>query len=109
MSPLQINPNQLVSQQPTGLAALNGAVNKKTGKNDALRDSFDSFVGETFYGQMIKSMQKMHDKPAFMYGGRAEEAFQSQLDQTWAEQMSKATAHTFTDSMYNLFTMNRGV
>jgi peptidoglycan hydrolase FlgJ len=104
---MQINPNQLVSPQPTGLAALNAPISKKTGKSDELRESFDSFVGEAFYGQMIKSMHKMHDKPAFMYGGRAEEAFQSQLDQTLAEQMTKANAHSFTDSMYNLFVMNR--
>jgi peptidoglycan hydrolase FlgJ len=104
---LQINPNQLTTPQPSGLAALNAPASKKTGKNEELRESFDSFVGETFYGQMIKSMHKMHDKPAFLYGGRAEEAFQSQLDQTWAEQMSKANAHSFTDSMFNLFTMNR--
>ncbi len=105
---LQINPNQLVSPKPTGLDALNAAASKKTGKDAELRESFDSFVGETFYSQMIKSLHKLHDKPEFMYGGRAEEAFQSQLDQTWAQDMSKATAHTFTDSMYNLFTMNRG-
>ena len=66
---------------------------------------FDSFVGETFYGQMIKSMHKMHGKPSYFYGGRAEEAFQSQLDQTWTEQMSKATAHSFTGPMFDLFSL----
>jgi hypothetical protein len=104
---LQINPNQLVTPQPTGLAALNAPAVKKTGKTEELREAFDSFVGETFYSQMIKSMHKMHGKPAFFYGGRAEEAFQSQLDQTWAEQMTKANAHSFTDQMFNLFTLNR--
>jgi hypothetical protein len=102
-----INTNQLTTPKPTGLAALNvqGKGNAKDG--DELRGAFDSFVGETFYGQMIKSMHKMHGKPSYFYGGRAEEAFQSQLDQTWAQEMSKATAHSFTDSMYNLFALNR--
>jgi peptidoglycan hydrolase FlgJ len=104
---LQINPQQLTSPPPTGLAALNSQAAGKTGKGQDMRDAFDSFVGETFYSQMIKSMHKMHDKPAYMYGGHAEEAFQSQLDQNWAQQMSKATAHEFTDPMFNLFTLSR--
>ena len=104
---LTISPNKLANVQPADMSALN-APGKRTAKDgDELRASFDSFVGETFYGQMIKSMHKMHGKPSYFYGGRAEEAFQSQLDQTWSEQMSKATAHSFTEPMYKLFSLNR--
>jgi hypothetical protein len=99
--------SQLSTPQPTGLAALNSTGKKKPQQGEELRQSFDDFVGETFYGQMIKSMHKMSGKPAYFYGGRAEEAFQSQLDQTWAQNMSKATAHSFTEPMYHQFLMNR--
>ena len=57
---------------------------------------------------MIKSMHKLHGKPAYFYGGQAEEAFQQQLDQTWSEQMTKATAHSFTGPMFEHFMMTGG-
>lgn len=72
-----------------------------------LREAFDSFVGETFYSQMLSSMRKTQGKPAYFHGGRAEEIFQGQLDQVLSEQMSKASAETFTGPMYRLFSLNR--
>jgi Rod binding domain-containing protein len=103
---LTINAAQLSTPKTTGLSALNSAKQDK-GSDNELRQSFDSFVGETFYSQMIKSMHKLHGKPAYFYGGHAEEAFQQQLDQTWAQQMTKATAHSFTGPMFEHFMMNR--
>jgi Rod binding domain-containing protein len=101
-----LNSNQFTTPKSTGLNALNAAAG--SGKpDDEVRGAFDSFVGETFYSQMIKSMHKMHSKPAYFHGGRAEEAFQTQLDQQWTEQMSKATAHSFTEPMYKLFSLSR--
>jgi flagellar protein FlgJ len=105
---LQISPNQLTTPQMNGLLQLNQAADAGNDKDGGeLRKAFDSFVGQTFYGQMIKSLHKMQNKPAYFYGGRAEEAFQQQLDQTWTEQMSKATAHTFTGPMFDLFSLSR--
>ena len=37
--------------------------------------AFDSFVGETFYGQMLKSMRKTVGKAAYFDGGRARRFF----------------------------------
>lgn len=72
-----------------------------------VREAFDQFVGETFFGQMLKAMRKTVDKPAYFHGGQAEEMFRSQLDQMLAEKMSEASAGSFTDSMYNLFQLKR--
>jgi peptidoglycan hydrolase FlgJ len=78
------------------------------GKDDAeTRQAFDQFVGETFFGQMIKAMRKTAGKPAYVYGGRAEEIFQEQLDQTMAQQISHASADQFTGPMFELFTRQR--
>jgi peptidoglycan hydrolase FlgJ len=78
------------------------------GKDDAeTRQAFDQFVGETFFGQMIKAMRKSVGKPAYVHGGRAEEIFQEQLDQTMAQQISHASADQFTGPMFELFTMQR--
>jgi hypothetical protein len=72
-----------------------------------LRKAFDDFVGQTFYGQMLSAMRETVGKPAYMYGGRAEEVFQKQLDQLMAEKLSDATASTFTGPMYELFSLPR--
>jgi len=65
-----------------------------------VRDAFTSFVGQTFFGQLIKSMRTMVDKPAYFHGGRAEEIFRSQLDQRLAEEMSDASADRFIGPMF---------
>lgn len=72
---------------------------KGTNKAD-VKDKFTQFVGETFYGQMMKSMRSTVGKPAYFNGGRGEQVFQGQLDQTMAQQMTKASASTLADPMF---------
>ena len=76
-------------------------------QDPALRETFQQFVGETLFGQMLKSMRKTLRKPAYFHGGRAEEIFQQQLDQVLAEKMSRAAADKLASPMFELFTMNR--
>ena len=40
-------------------------------------------------------------KPAYFHGGRGEEVFRGQLNQTLAEHMSKATADRFADPLFH--------
>ena len=70
------------------------------GKTDELREKFTQFVGEAFYGQMLKAMRSTVGKPAYFYGGHAEEVFQGQLDQTLSEHLTKASASKFADPMF---------
>jgi hypothetical protein len=70
------------------------------GNSDELRERFTQFVGETFFGQMIKSMRATTGKPAYFHGGRAEEVFQSQLDQKLAEHLTEASADRFAEPMF---------
>jgi Rod binding domain-containing protein len=72
-----------------------------------LREAFTAFVGETFYNQLLGSMRKTVEKPAYFHGGRAEEVFQGQLDQTLAEDMTKATSDQFAGPMFDLFMLGR--
>ena len=81
---------------------------QQTSQSDPkLREAFNDFVGQTFYGQMLSAMRSTVDKPAYFHGGRAEEAFQSQLDQVLAEKMADASAEQFTGPMFDLFSMSR--
>jgi hypothetical protein len=88
--------------QGTGALDSSDAIPFKSKGNGAeeVREKFTQFVGETFYGQMFKAMRSTVDKPAYFHGGRAEEAFQGQLDQTMAEHMTKASASTFAEPMF---------
>ena len=72
-----------------------------------LRDAFSNFVGQTFYSQMLGSMRKTVEKPAYFHGGRGEEMFQGQLDQILAEDMTKASSDQFTGPMFELFMLGR--
>jgi peptidoglycan hydrolase FlgJ len=72
-----------------------------------LRQTFDAFVGETLFGQMLKQMRKSVSKTPYFHGGRTEEVFQQQLDQVIAEKMSRSSADKLTGPMYELFTLNR--
>src|SRR6188472_2582187 len=80
------------------VSSLSAQGKEKTGE---LREKFTQFVGEAFYGQMLKSMRSTVGKPAYFYGGRAEEVFQGQLDQTMAEHLTKASASKFADPMFD--------
>ena len=52
-------------------------------------------------------MRKTVGKAAYFNGGRAEEIFQGQLDQVIAERLTKANAHDFSGSMFELFNARR--
>jgi Rod binding domain-containing protein len=67
---------------------------------DELRERFTQFVGEAFFGQMLKSMRATVGKPAYFHGGRAEEVFQGQLDQYLAEHLTAASAERFAEPMF---------
>jgi Rod binding domain-containing protein len=91
---------QPMATAPATLSAANG--------NDAkLREAFDSFVGETFYSQMLKSMRELTGKPPYFHGGQAEEIFRDQLDQILAQEFTQATANQFTGPMFELFQLHR--
>jgi len=76
-------------------------------ESQELRQAFDSFVGQTFFGQMLKAMRKSVGKPAYFHGGQAEEVFTQQLDQVLAEKMSQASSETLSGPMFELFRTRR--
>lgn len=91
---------QLYTPAPVPPAALEG-------EEGELRQAFQSFVGQTLFGQMLQAMRKTVGKSAYFHGGRAEEIFQSQLDQVLAEKISDASAEKFSGPMFELFAMKR--
>ncbi len=72
-----------------------------------VQEKFTEFVGQTLFGSMLASMRKSVGKPAYMHGGRTEEVFQQQLDQHIVEDLTKASAATISDPMFELFNLQR--
>ena len=106
--------NSLASYEPShaGLDAAKSQVREleaaKPQASRELREKFDTFVGETFFSQLLSSMRKTVEKPAYFHGGRAEEVFQGQLDQMLSQEMTKATAGELSGPMFELFMLGRG-
>lgn len=103
-----INTLQWQSSQnsiPQRLGEIKNQKNSTLPQNGAseLKEAFQGFVGETFFQMMLKSMRTMHDKPAYMHGGQAEDIFQSQLDQEMASDLAQNSGATFTSDLYQLF------
>jgi Rod binding domain-containing protein len=97
-SALQLAGN--VPQQVAANADPSNLSAQGTEKSGELRDKFTEFVGQAFFGQMLKAMRSTVGKPAYFYGGHAEEVFQGQLDQTMSEHLTKASASKFADPMF---------
>jgi Rod binding domain-containing protein len=100
--------NLLPSFTSSGAAAANPVSTAGKGtaakKNDAkLERAFQKFVAGTFYKQMLKSLRKMEKKPAYFYGGQAEEIFRSQMDQEVSESLAKRPGDPLAGSLYHAF------
>ncbi len=75
--------------------------------DDEVRQKFQEILGELMFGQMLKSMRRTVDKPAYFHGGRAEEVFTQQLDQMLAQKISQSSGEQFFGPMYELWATGR--
>lgn len=97
---------QQLTQPPPALAAADDLQAAKSTDAEA-REAFNSFVGQTFYGQMLSAMRKTQQTPAYFHGGQAEEAFRAQLDQVLAEKMAETSAEAISGPMFEMFQLAR--
>lgn len=92
---------QLTADKPTG------APGETKANKDEAREAFNNFVGQTLFSSLLKSMRSTVGKPAYFHGGRAEEIFQSQLDNVITDNLTESSAKSYADPMYDLFQLNR--
>lgn len=90
-------PGAKLEQRAEGLRQLSRS---PTSEHDHVREAFTQFVGETFYLQMLKAMRTSLGEPAYFHGGRAEEVFTSQLDQTLAEELADKSTERFIEPLF---------
>jgi peptidoglycan hydrolase FlgJ len=89
------------------MAAQGAQIGQNNPSDKELRETFDTFVGEAFFGQMLSSMRKTVGKSAYFHGGRAEEMFTERLDQVLSEEITKSSASQVSEPMFELFMLNR--
>jgi peptidoglycan hydrolase FlgJ len=95
---MKINPLQLQAIRP--LKSTSTSAEQQIKDAQAVQDKFRTFVGEAFFGQLIKAMRSTQGKAAYFDGGQAEKAFRGQLDQALAQKMTSASADTIADPMF---------
>ena len=84
-----------LTEQPEKVSA--AEVNEKQ-----FRELLHQFIGQTLFGQMLKSMRATQEKNPYFHGGQAEEIYQSLLDMELTDQMTKSTSKTLSEPMYKL-------
>src|SRR5688500_16522284 len=100
MSITGINPatsSQVMATMPLPERLTSGSPKPASDSAAELKKNFTQFVGEAFYGQMLKSMRSTVGKPAYFHGGRTEEVFQGQLDQQLAQHFTETSADKFAE------------
>jgi len=67
----------------------------------AAREAARQFVGETFFGLLLKEMRESTSKDHLLYGGRGEATLQPQLDQVLIERLAASRHFDLADAMVN--------
>ena len=87
---------------PLNIGHASASTRRNVHDTPEMHEAFTDFVGQTFFGELVKQMRATVKKPAFFHGGMGEDIFQSQLDQILVERISETSAATFSDPMYQL-------
>ena len=78
-------------------------VESLVGDNDKqFRELLHQFIGQTLFGQMLKSMRATQEKNPYFHGGQSEEIYQSLLDMELTDQLTKSSSRTISEPMYKL-------
>jgi len=72
------------------------------------RKTVGEFVGNAFYGTLLKQVQEAKIKGPFGHGGRGEEVFNGQLTLELAKRMGQAQNNPLTDRMYKAIAKRAG-
>jgi hypothetical protein len=100
ISPVQTSTNSAHLAADAREAAGSKMLTQSPADKEKLKSTFQDFAAGTFYKEMLKSLRKMHSKPAYMYGGHAEEVFQGQMDQEVAETLAHTQGSQISEPLF---------
>jgi hypothetical protein len=103
ISPAQTALNSAQSAADSRETAVSQLLTQSHGSKGKLQTTFQDFAAGTFYKEMMKSLRKMHNKPAYVYGGQAEEIFQGQMSQHVAEDLAHNNGSQFAAPLFQGF------
>ncbi len=88
-----------------GYTSLSEPAQRPSDSELEVRETFDKFVGVTFFRQMLKSLRDTQSQAAYFHGGRAEEVFRGQLDEQLADTLAASHGKSIAGPMYESFEM----
>lgn len=100
MTPISLSSISNSLREPTAPTPPSADGKMSVEEAKVLKQAFSQFVGETFFGSMLKSMRQSVGEPAYFHGGEAERQFQSRLDQQMAADMATGQGAMFADSLF---------
>lgn len=77
-------------------------------RREALRQRVSEWVGQSFFGQLMKQMRESPFKTDLTSGGRGGEVFASLLDQTLAPRLSRGAGAGLVDAIVRRLEGRRG-
>ena len=81
------------------LAAWPARPAEQPSKTEQLQNAAQKWVGQTFFGTMLKQMRNSPFKSEIFSGGRGGEAFTSMFDQQLAERMARGAGRSLSNSI----------
>lgn len=75
-----------------------------SGDSSELRERLGEFVGNVFYGTLIRQMQSSKLKGPYLHGGRGEDVFQGQLGMELAKRLGRSSNDPVTNRLYEAMT-----
>jgi hypothetical protein len=75
----------------------------KTIEDPKLRAKVGEFVGNVFYGTLLKQMQDSKLKGKYFHGGHGEDVFKGQLNMELAKRMGQSKNDPIANQMYDAF------
>ncbi len=83
-----------------GLAARARQAAAPSGGRENLRQVVGEFVGNIFYGTMLRQMQSSKFKTKYLNGGRGEEIFQGQLGMELAKRLGRSVSNPAANKLF---------
>ncbi len=95
-------PNFSASGRPPAISRCHTAAGGSGG--ETLRDLVGDFVGNVFYGTLLRELQNSTIKGKYLHGGRGEDVFRGQLNMELAKRMGRAPNDPIANHMHAALT-----
>jgi Rod binding domain-containing protein len=111
LSARQLSPDASIAigRQSKQNAAATELTASTDGASPVLKEKFQEFVAGTFYRTLLAEMRKTTMGKSLIHGGRAEEIFQAQMDQTLTERLAASDGAGFSNELFEQFTRQLGI